>query len=237
MAVGMNVNELVLVQGMKDTRAALAQWNRDPWPVIGAWLLASVATAVGLLVTVYLIARHSQPDATRLIIPGVHREATFADARHVVFRNLLVLALHAMACVAGFMAGSALPQQAASRTGLDRWIHEKAGPLAIGFVVCATTFSLVTQAYVLGNAASTISAQLGISPAALLVGLAPHALPELTALFLPLAAWVMASRNDRWHELLAATVVTVAIALPVLFASSIVELYLSPKLLLELAGA
>jgi hypothetical protein len=231
----MNVNELVLVQGMKDTRAALEEWNRNPWPVVRAWLFASVGTAVALLIAVYLVARHSQPDPTRMILPGVHREATFADARHVVFRNLLVLALHAMACVAGFMAGSALPQQAASRTGLDRWVHEKAGPLAIGFVVCATTFSLFTQAYVLGHGTSTVSAQLGMSPGELLLGLAPHALPELTALFLPLAAWVMASRSKRWHELLAATVVTVAIALPVLFASSIVELYLSPKLIIDLA--
>ena len=35
--------------------------------------------------------------------------------------------------------------------------------------------------------------------------LLPHALPELFALFLPLAAWIIASRRGRWDELLAAT--------------------------------
>ena len=44
----------------------------------------------------------------------------------------------------------------------------------------------------------------------------PHALIELTAVFLPLAAWLIASRRDEWGDLLAATFVTVAIALPML---------------------
>ena len=58
-----------------------------------------------------------------------------------------------------------------------------------------------------------------------------HALPELVALFLPLAAWIVASRQGDWHELLAATFVTVAIAVPVLVVSAVVELFLTPRLL------
>jgi hypothetical protein len=50
------------------------------------------------------------------------------------------------------------------------------------------------------------------------------------ALFLPLAAWLVASRRGRWDELLAATVVTVAIAVPVLLASAAIELWVSPRL-------
>ena len=33
----------------------------------------------------------------------------------------------------------------------------------------------------------------------------PHAIPELVALFLPLAAWIIASRRGEWEQLLAAT--------------------------------
>jgi uncharacterized membrane protein SpoIIM required for sporulation len=141
-----------------------------------------------------------------------------------------------MACVAGFMAGSSLPLSAANRSGLDRWVHEKAGKLAIGFVVLATLFSLSTQAYGIGGNASTVAAQLGMSPALLIACLLPHALPELTALFLPLAAWLVASRTERWDELLAATVVTVAIAVPVLLVCAAVELYVSPELLKAFAA-
>jgi hypothetical protein len=232
----MNTNDLVLVRGIEDTKATLRRWNEDPWPVLRGWLGWSALTAVALLVAVYVVAKLSHPDPSHLALPGVNVAAHPSDLAHLLFRNGLVLALHAMACVAGFIAGSSVPQLAAQRSGLSRRVHERAGPLAIAFVVCATAFSLSTQAYTLGQAASTLSSQFDMSPALLLVGLLPHALPELTALFLPLAAWVIASRRQRWDELLAATVMTVAIAVPVLIASAFVELYLSPRLIIALAG-
>jgi hypothetical protein len=60
---------------------------------------------------------------------------------------------------------------------------------------------------------------------------APHALLELTAVSLPLAAWTIASRKDEWDQLLAATMVTVTIAIPMLFASAIWEVHDWPVLL------
>lgn len=232
----MNVDDLVLVQGMDDTRLALARWNRDPARVLGPWVGLSLLIALVLLGVVWAIAQLMTPDPTPLAFPGVTVPATFADYLHLLYRNSLVLALHAMACVAGFIAGSSLPLSASRRSGVSRWVHEKAGPLAIGFVACATAFSLSTQAYALGSGASTLSAQLDMSPGLLLVGLAPHALPELTALFLPLAAWMIASRRGQWEDLLAATAVTVAIAVPVLLASAAVEIWVSPHVLLALAS-
>ncbi|HEY6779741.1 MAG TPA: hypothetical protein VI111_02235 [Thermoleophilaceae bacterium] len=232
----MSVNDLVLVQGMADTRLALARWNRNPAAVLVPWLRLSLLIVVGLLTAVWAIALLTTPDDGSLLFPGLNEPATFADYLHVLYRNGLVLALHALACVAGFIAGSSLPISAASRSGVSRWVHEKAGPFAIGFVVCATTFSLCTQAYVIGGGAATLANQLGVSPALLLVGLAPHAIPELTALFLPLAAWMIASRRGDWQDLLAATAVTVAIAVPVLLASAAIEIWVSPHLLGALAS-
>lgn len=220
---------------MADTRRALARWNAAPWKVVGPWVGLSVLIAFALLGSVWVVAKLSTPDATLLAFPGINVPATFVDYLHVLYRNSLVLALHAMACVAGFIAGSSMPIAASHRTGFSRWIHEQAGPLAIGFVVLATAFSLCTQAYALGSGASTLSAQLGMSPGLLLVGLLPHALPELTALFLPLAAWMIASRRDEWEDLLAATFVTVAIAVPVLLASAAVEVWVSPHVIVALA--
>ena len=222
---------------MHDTRVALRRWNGAPWRVLGPWLGLSALIAGGLLLAILAIATLSQPDPTPFRLPGLHTDATVSDYLRLLYRNSLVRALHAMACVAGFIAGSSLPISAAGRRGLDRWVHEKAGPLAIGFVVCATTFSLVTQAFVIGAGVSSLSAQLDMSPGVLLIGLLPHALPELIALFLPLAAWLIASRRGRWDELLAATFVTVAVAVPVLLVSAIVELWVSPDLLRALIAA
>jgi hypothetical protein len=226
-----SVNDLVLVQGMRDTRRALARWNREPGSALRPWCFLSLAIAVALLYAVYVVAKFTTPDTTVYLIPGYNAEATFADYAHVLFRNSLVLALHALACVAGFMAGSSLPLSASHRSGLSRWVHEKAGPLAIGFVVCATMFSLCTQAYVIGGGAAALAGQLGTTPGHLMFALLPHAVPELFALFLPLAAWMIASQRGDWHELLAATFVTVAIAVPILLAAAAVEVWVSPQLL------
>jgi Stage II sporulation protein M len=226
-----SVNDLVLVQGMADTKRALRRWNAQPLDVLRPWLRLSVAIALALLLAVYVVATLTTPDLTRYAIPGFTHRAGLEDYLAVLLRNSLVLALHAMACVAGFMAGSSLPLSASHRTGLSRWVHEKAGPLAIGFVVCATAFSLGTQAYVIGGGAASVAAQIGTTPGMLLLALAPHALPELVALFLPLAAWIVASRSDDWQDLLAATFVTLALAVPVLLASAAVETWVSPHLL------
>ena len=232
----MKTNELVLAQGLRDTRRTLAAWREDQWRVFGPWVGLSLAIAGALLAAVWLVATLAAPDPSGLHLPGVTREARPGDVGRILFGNSLVLALHGFACVAGFIAGSSLPQTAEQHTGLWRRVHEIAGPLAILFVIAATLFSLTTQAYVLGSFASTLSAQFALSPAELIAGLLPHAVLELTALFLPLAAWTLASRAGRWHELLAATFVTVGVAAPVVVAAALVEVYVSPHVIVSLMG-
>jgi hypothetical protein len=225
------VNEFVLVQGLRDTRGALARWNAHPGPVLRDWFVGALAVAVALLLSVWAVASLVLADLTPLTIPGVTKSADPGDVGSVLIRNSLVLALHATACVAGFIAGSSLVLSAEQRTGLPRWIHERARPVAMGWVVLVTCFSLVAQAYALGLTGAQLAHQLGISPGQLVLTVLPHAVPELIALFLPLAAWTIASRRDEWHDLLAATFATVAIAVPMLVAAATWEIYVWPRLL------
>src|SRR5262249_61161959 len=91
--------------------------------------------------------------------------------------------------------------------------------------------SLFPQTIALGLIGSTIAWDLNISVPLLVLTAAPHALVELTAVFLPLAAWTLASRTGEWDQLLAATVVTVAIAIPMLIVAATWEVYVWPHLL------
>ena len=227
----MNGRDLAVVQGWADTRATLRAWNAAPLAVLGRWLALSLAICLALLGAVLLIASFSTPDPTRMSLPGLHSEARWADVGTVLFRNSLVLALHSLACLAGFIAKSSLPIEAASYKGRWRAVHDFAGPAAIVFVTGATLFSLGTQALVLGNGLSTLAWQLYLSPAELLAVLSIHALPELVALFLPLAAWLVAARAGAWEQLMAATIVTTAIAFPVLGIAAIVEVFVTPRFL------
>ena len=227
---------MAVVQGWADTRSTLRRWKLRPSRALVPWSLGSLAITALLLTVTWAIAVGTTPDLSSGSLPGIFSTSTLGEFGFILYRNSLVLALHGFACVAGFMAGSSLPQVAEGYSGTWRWIHEKAGPLAIGFVIAATLFSLSTQAWALGSAASSLSARLDISPAMLILGLAPHAVPELFALFLPLAAWTIAARNKAWNELLAATFVTVGIAIPIVVVAAAVEAWVSPRVLTALAG-
>src|SRR5947209_18133487 len=233
-ALGTRAEDYVLVQGIRDTRETLAAWHARRWRILVPWFAGALAIAFILLAAVWVIAKLSTPDPSAISLPGVTRDSTLQDAGPILYRNSLVLALHAMACVAGFIAGSSLPMVAESKTGIWRRVHNLAGPAAIAFVAAATTFSLSTQAYALGMSTADQSYHLGLTPPQLLLTLTPHAIPELVALFLPLAAWLIASRRDNWHHLMAATFVTVAIAVPMLLIACAIELWISPKILLAI---
>ncbi len=232
----MDASAYAFTHGVRRTRSALREWNRRPWPVLRAWLAGSLGAALALLSAVWAIAALSGASGPTALDRPPLVVGDGADVIRILGHNALVLALHAMACVAGFIAGSSLPLHAEQHTGLSRLVHERGGKLAMLFVVSATTFSLSAQAYVLGTSVAHVAAALHTSPGLLLLGLLPHAVPELTALFLPLAAWIIASRRGEWDELLAATLVTVLIAVPVLVVSALWEVYLAPHVLHGLIG-
>jgi uncharacterized membrane protein SpoIIM required for sporulation len=225
------VNQHVFSHGMEDTRETLAAWSQRPWHVLRAWLALSLAIAITLLIATWFVAGLLTPDSTPIHLPGFTSPSEPADLLPILYRNSLVLALHATACIAGFIAGASMPIAAAQRTGISRWIHVKAGELAILFVCAVTIFSLCTQALYLGFQGSTLSYQLHISRFELILSVLPHAIPELSALFLPLAAWLIASRRGEWNQLLAATFVTVALAIPTLIVAATIEVYVWPHIL------
>ena len=224
-------NEHVFSHGMRDTRQTFEAWNGQPWQVLRDWLALSLAIALTLLGVVWVVAGLLTPDSTPIHLAGLTEPTSAADMLPILWRNSLVLALHETACVAGFIAGASMPIAAARRTGLSRWVHVKTAQFAIVFVAAVTLFSLSTQALYLGFQGSTIAYQLEISHAALILSVLPHAIPELSALFLPLAAWLIASRRGEWNQLLAATFITVALAIPVLVVSATIEVYLWPRIL------
>lgn len=230
MLVGMDASAYAFHHGLRSTRSALRRWQSAPGPVLGRWFAGAAAAAAALLLAVWAVAAIDTGYQQIIDLQPPFAVGGPGDVLHLLRSNLLVLALHAMACVAGFIAGSSLPLQADGRSGLSLWVHEHGGRLAIGFVVLATTFSLSAQALLIGRSLAGVAGFLGVAPGVLLLGVLPHALLELTALFLPLAAWIIASRRGEWEQLLAATLVTVAIALPMLLVAALIEVYVSPHL-------
>jgi hypothetical protein len=231
------VGRYAFVYGVKRTSQTLRGWRDDDWRVLARWFAGSFAIAVLLLLAVWAVAGVSDPTGLNVQTSSPpFAVGSLHDVFTIYSRNLLVLAFHGLACVAGFIAGSSLPLQAEHKSGLSRLVHERGGAIAIAFVIAATTFSLSAQALVIGGDAAAVAERLHTSPGVLLVTLLAHAPLELTALFLPLAAWIIASRRGEWDQLLAATFVTVMIALPMLFAAACIEVFVSPHVLHALIG-
>jgi hypothetical protein len=227
----MDANQYAMVHGMRRTRSVLASWGDDPWPVVRSWLLAACLISLALLGAVVAVGTSVNPDIGFDYVPKQPHGIEAVRVLEVMGRNSLVLALHAFACVAGFIAGATLPLSAARRKGISRVIHEKARPIAFAWVIAVTCFSLLTQAFSLGITGSTLAYSLFISVPLLVLTTLPHALLELTAVFLPLAAWTLASRRGEWDQLLAATFVTVAMAVPMLLVAATWEVYVWPYIL------
>jgi hypothetical protein len=232
----MDASAYALTHGIRSTRRTLTGWQRRPGPVLGRWFAGSLAAACLLLAAVWVISLITPGRGAVELMRPPFLVGGLGDVVQILGHNLLVLALHAMACVAGFIAGSSLPLQAPYRSGLSRQVHERGRVLAITFVVGATCFSLSMQAYSIGTSTADVAHALHVSSGLLLLGLLPHAVPELVALFLPLAAWIIASRRGEWDQLLAATFVTVAIALPILVLTAVWEVYAAPHVLGSLLG-
>src|SRR3954454_20247584 len=121
----MKADDLALVGGWPHTRATLRRWNAAPLRVLAVWALGSLLVTLALLGATWLVASMRIPDITRHSYPGLTRRATAADFYYVLRRNLTVLALHALACVAGFIAGWSPPGAPRSR------VQAHAAPLAI----------------------------------------------------------------------------------------------------------
>ena len=191
----MKAEELALVQGWADTRRALARWNRKPlarpvavdarrarrhrrccWPRSGS------------------SPRCRRPTRRGACLPRRRRPPTAAATS----RSCSTATRSCWRCTRSPASPASSPARRCRRwpsgySGLWRRVHERAGPLAIGFVVARD---------------AVLARHPGLRPrprrrrprrparhvaALLLLGLLPHALPELTALFLPLAAWTLAA--------------------------------------------
>ena len=121
------VDDLVFLQGVGATKQTLRRWNQSPWRVIRPWLLWSAVISVGSCGRLRGGQDlHARPG--RIYIPGLRQARAPGDIGLILFRNSLVLALHAFACVAGFIALNSLPYSASRRSGISRIVHEKAGP-------------------------------------------------------------------------------------------------------------
>ena len=205
------VNQHVFSHGMRDTRETFDAWSERPWVVLRGWLALSVAIALALLAGDLVRRRaahagpHADPPAGADRTVGARRPAAdplaqLAGPRPARRPPASPASSPAPRCRSPPPSAPASRAGSTSRRASWRSSSSARSPSSRSAPRRSTSASRARP-----------SPPSSTSPALqLILSVLPHALLELTALFLPLAAWLIASRRGEWNQLLAATLVTVA---------------------------
>ena len=163
----MKTEQLAVVQGWADTRGALRRWNAAPSVVLAPWALGAAS-----LVAV-LAARRDLGGRDALDARPLRRRrspASRATRPSATTASCCSATASCSPCTRSRASPASWPARrcrrsprataasgARSTSSPARWRSR--------FVAAATLFSLATQAYALGGHASTLAADLGVSPA------------------------------------------------------------------------
>lgn len=214
------------------TGEALSRWRSEPAKSFVPWLALSGLISVGMLVSVWLVASASTPFYEALPLEG----RNLGDLATILERNVLVLALHGFACVAAYLAGAAVPRGAERYTGWRRRAYLASGSVAMVLVGLLILRSLAMQVAVLGHGTAALADGLGSGEGQLLLMLSLHAVPELTGMFLPLAAWLVLQRGGRHEQMFAAAIASCLIGAALILAAGVIEVWVTPHLVERLLG-
>jgi hypothetical protein len=209
-----------LVVQVDDTRVALRRWARAPASTVLPWVVGSFLIGALLLAGALLVATLSVPGTDPYTPVFADPAAGVADALRIFARNTLVLAMYSLVCVAAYLATRPAPLRASR-------LQERAGPLAMVAIAAMACYSLLSQVWTLGHQLAGAAQTLGYSDASLLIRLCVHAAPEVTALFLPLAACISLLRGAREDDLAAAGLLCFSLSLPVVALCAVIETFVT----------
>ena len=218
----MHLERMAIVQGWGDTRAALRALERAARPPsLGPWLLGSLAVAVRCCCATWAIAAASaRPDLTRVGLAGVDAPATVGDYLFILYRNGLVLALHAHRLRGRLHRRLVAPaRRRAATRGVWRRVHDLAGPAA-DRLRRGRDAVLARHAGVRARRPRRVRRRAARDVARpLLLALCRTRCPSCARCSCRSRRGRWPSRRRRWNELLAATFVTTRLAVPVLLAA------------------
>jgi len=222
-----NHEKLAFQVGSKETVAALKDWKKDRFKILLPWTVSSLCIALLMFSGAWAVATFSHQEAVDFTPIFSRPDGSFHDMIWILIRNLMVLLMHLLVCIAAYLARRTVPMQAKYTKGVNRWAHEHAGSFAMPLVAGLTVYSLCWQTWQLGLDLNSSSETLEMSPLALLARAALHGIPELTAIFLPLAACLILGHQKKWNQLAAAAIITAVVAVPVIVIAAAIETWVT----------
>jgi hypothetical protein len=210
----MEAQPVAFTDGAAWTRALFATWAQRPVPTLAPWALGSLALGLALLGAALVVAWLAGPGPPYTPV-FADPAAGLGDVGRIIVRNTTVLVLQVLVCAGAYVA---------TRPG----DHARARRGAVYVIAGLSIYSFASQAWRLGHDLASAAQTLGHTPAGLAGRLCVHAVPELTALFLPLAACLSLARRGRTEDLPAAALLTALVAFPVVAVAATFEVFVTP---------
>lgn len=163
-----------------------------------------------------------------------HTSGTFAEWRYIFGRNMLVLLLHFFCCMIGAIIGrdhQPLPDRWQRFSVFHRQLPKWIGDLSLAYAFTVTLASIAIQTTGLGFILADLSSYSGLSPADLVLVILPHAPLELTAVFLPLALFLIQARRRQLEPLGRWVWQSFFIAVPMVAVAALIEISVTPHLM------
>lgn len=160
----------------------------------------------------------------------------FEDWKYTVTKNFLVLGIHFGACLIGAIIGRSqrdakIPKE--ERTpgksywnDLPDWIIK----LTLIYAWIVTLSSIYLQAEKSGEIIADLAAYLNASPILVVVAFFPHALLELSAVFLPLGLFLLEARLQKLHHIGWWSIQSLLLAIPLVLFAATIEILFTPHL-------
>jgi len=204
------------------------------------WLTVSFLISSIMLVAVTGLAQFASPTDYTFSSNLLNRNGTLDIAWTIFTPYLLVLAIHLAACTIGIIVGDSNEVQEKpkrkSRYLIDRKLPDWMARGALLYGLGATLTSVAIQTLFLSRLLASLSASINVSPWKLSLLVLPHALLELTGLFLPLALFLIQAQRQDLRSLRAYTIQVAVIAIPMVFAAALIEAFLTPQLIYLVTG-
>lgn len=211
-----------------------------PWR---RWFTVAALIAVGMIVAITVMATFVAGDPFNQTT--IAHQSGFDDWWYILRHNLLVLAIHFCACLVGALV-AVKPHELddewvnapgkwtwARKTaaGMNRELPQRLQQLCLAYAAGVTMCSILLQTLTLGYSAAATAPSLGLQPWQLMIALLPHAFIELTAVFLPLAAFLYRAKTGKLIHLGYEAWVSALVALPLLLIAATIEILVAPVII------
>lgn len=227
----------------------IKQWLADRGRVARSWVALSFAISLFMFISIWIgasyLSSHGFIGEEVSYRPLFSTKGNFSAFINIFLANVMVLGVHFFACVGAYLVNKRVNHFLENRLSKDEIIDNlnrgedinftsrqqdishQVGRLSIVLIASLVIFSITRQIIILSTHIAGASQSLDIPITTLMARAALHAFLELTAIFLPLAADLILSKQGRWQELLAGAWFSLAIAIPMLLLTAAIETWVT----------